>query len=466
MGVTSFSTLHNAFNSQELFADKTWRFSPEPWSITQEHEKQIVKLGIACHEFVKALELLYMRSVLNKNLLRNRSLITPWVAEYLDRGKAKKIIDHARSDKSRGIQPIVIRPDLLITEDGIAMTEIDSVPGGIGLTAFLNRLYTSGNDKLIGSNDQMITLFYEALSALNPQINLPLIVILVSDEAATYRPEMEWLAKSLQEKGKRVYCLKTNEVMPLGNTLCASIDGNPEQIDIVYRFWELFDLANVPIANNIIEAWEESKLLVSPPMRHFQEEKLGMALFHHHLLSEFWRENLSKESYKLLKKVIPKSWIMDPVKLPPTAVLDAPNIGGRPISSWEQLGEASQKERNLILKISGYHETAWGARSVVYGSDVSQNEWKQSINNALTKSGNNLFILQEYKKPKRESHTIYDANQNFKKAEGRVRLCPYYFVKGNQIELAGILATFCPVDKKIIHGMKDAALLPCCIEEK
>jgi hypothetical protein len=29
------------------------------------------------------------------------------------------------------------------------------------------------------------------------------------------------------------------------------------------------------------------------------------------------------------------------------------------------------------------------------------------------------------------------------------------------VQLGGALATFCPPDKKIIHGMQDAALLPC-----
>jgi hypothetical protein len=44
--------------------------------------------------------------------------------------------------------------------------------------------------------------------------------------------------------------------------------------------------------------------------------------------------------------------------------------------------------------------------------------------------------------------------------DGRLRLCPYYFVIGGQARLSGALATFCPPDKKIIHGMQDAALLP------
>ena len=46
-----------------------------------------------------------------------------------------------------------------------------------------------------------------------------------------------------------------------------------------------------------------------------------------------------------------------------------------------------------------------------------------------------------------------------------MRLCPYYFVdsKAHRAQLHGVLATLCPADKKIIHGMKDAALLPCVL---
>jgi len=48
---------------------------------------------------------------------------------------------------------------------------------------------------------------------------------------------------------------------------------------------------------------------------------------------------------------------------------------------------------------------------------------------------------------------------------GRVRLCPYYFVVGEndsaRAQLGGVLATIVPADKKIVHGMKDAILAPC-----
>jgi hypothetical protein len=142
-------------------------------------------------------------------------------------------------------------------------------------------------------------------------------------------------------------------------------------------------------------------------------------------------------------------------------VLDAPMVGGRSIYDWRQLGLASQKERDLILKISGFHETAWGARSVTLGSDCSREEWQAALEAAINLGSTHLHILQEYRKPRRETHPVYDAEGNVRDAEGRLRLCPYVFVVDGEVKLGGALATFCPPDKKIIHGMQDAVLLPC-----
>jgi len=57
-------------------------------------------------------------------------------------------------------------------------------------------------------------------------------------------------------------------------------------------------------------------------------------------------------------------------------------------------------------------------------------------------------------------HRVYPGEPVAREVEGRLRLCPYYFIVEGQARLSGALATFCPPDKKIIHGMQDAALLP------
>ena len=130
-----------ALSGQSLFEDKTWQLSPTAWPVSKEQLAQLEAIGGACVEFHQALETLYLRSAAGKNLLRNKPLLAPWVADYLDRGKPAELIAHARDPKNRGAFPAVLRPDLLLTDDGWALTELDSVPGGIGLTAFLNRLY-------------------------------------------------------------------------------------------------------------------------------------------------------------------------------------------------------------------------------------------------------------------------------------------------------------------------------------
>jgi hypothetical protein len=462
----SYDSIHAALGAQSLFEDKSWQLSPEAWPLTSEQHAQLEAIGTACLEFHQALEALYFRSVTGKNLLRNKPLVAPWVADYLDRGKPDHLVAHARDPKNRGAFPTVLRPDLLITDDGFVMTELDSVPGGIGLTAFLNRLYGGESDPaIVGHGDAMVKNFHASLTALRPGTRNPLIALVVSDEAATYRPEMQWLATQLQLQGKRVFCLKPEDVFPLGSGLFFDVEGNPEKIDIIYRFFELFDLANIPTEKFFFEAWTAGEVAIAPPMRPFQEEKLTFALFHHHLLQDYWAEALSGRALKLLRALIPPSWVIDPAPLPPGAVLDGPRVGGRALNDWRDLAGASQKERDLIIKISGFHETAWGARSVVLGSDCSREEWQQGIERAVELAPENLHILQTYKKPRRLEHRVYDRPEGSASAgvsvkAGRLRLCPYYFIVDGQPRLSGALATFCPPDKKIIHGMEDAALLP------
>ena len=55
--------------------------------------------------------------------------------------------------------------------------------------------------------------------------------------------------------------------------------------------------------------------------------------------------------------------------------------------------------------------------------------------------------------------------------EGRVRLCPYYFTPppGSsdgfpEVKLGGVLATICPANKKILHGMSEAIMVPCRVD--
>ena len=77
-------------------------------------------------------------------------------------------------------------------------------------------------------------------------------------------------------------------------------------------------------------------------------------------------------------------------------------------------------------------------------------------------------VLQRYHKPGLVESQWFDfEHSQLVSMKGRVRLCPYYFVAGDgdaaRAHLGGVLATICPADKKIIHGMTDAVFAPCSI---
>jgi len=436
-----------------VFAEKSWRLSPKPWPLPDELVEELHSIGRACLAFHQALERLYLKSRSGNRILRNGDLKASWIAEYLDAGKPEWLVDHGAAKALKGSFPSVLRPDLIVTANGFALTELDSVPGGIGLTAFLEKLYLGEDSHDIPKS------FMESLASLCPDTDNPSLLLVVSEESADYRPEMEWLAEVLSERGHKVKVARPDQLQVRRE----GVFFEGEKQDLIYRFWELFDHEEVTVMREICSAVEQGLVKVSPPMRTFQEEKLSLGLFWHHRLEDYWRENLPKPDFKLLRNIIPHTWILDPADLPPGAVLTGPTIGGDPMSSWRDLAKASRKERELVVKASGFHETAWGSRSVVIGNDASSEEWRNAIELALATFPNPIQVLQEFRKPARLRHDVYEESGEILPMEGRLRLSPYYFVKDGDARLSGALATFCPADKKIIHGMKDGVLLPCMI---
>ena len=422
-----------------LFADQEWRISPAPFPLGENLAKEIESLGRVLLQFYRAINLLYRKSAEGKQ--------PEWVARWLDLGKPAELIALQRSPAFKNDVPRVIRPDLLLTENGLSVTELDSVPGGIGLTGWLGRTYSkfqvpSSKFQIMGGADGMIRGF-ESIFGDAKQVH-----IVVSEEAKSYRPEMEWLAGQMKNSEFRI---QNSEFMDF------------KEGETVYRFFELFDLANVPNAKRIFELASENKIRVTPPPKPVFEEKMLFALLWNRNLQSFWRQELGEGFLARLKKLAPYTWLVDPSPLPPHAAIPELNL-----TDWQQLKTLSQKERDLILKVSGFSDKAWGARGVFLGSDLSQEDWSKAVDDALANFETSPSVLQRFHKPALVEASWFDfAKNELVPMKGRVRLCPYYFVSGEgdaaRPQLGGVLATIVPADKKIVHGMSDAILAPCSI---
>jgi len=420
-----------------LFAGMDWRISPEPFPLGENLVKDIESLGRVLLQFYRAVNLLYRRSAEGRQ--------PEWVARWLDQGKPAGLIELQRSAAFKSDVPRVIRPDILLTDNGFAITELDSVPGGIGLTAWLNQTYSNSeirtpNSEIIGGADGMIRGFEAIFGAVER------IHIVVSREAATYKPEMLWLAGQV----RRAQCgVRNTEFLEFWEG------------DAVYRFFELFDLTNVANWKRILELAIARKIRLTPPPKPVFEEKMLFALLWNRNLQGFWRQELGEGFVTRLKRIVPYTWLVDPAPLPPHAAIPELNL-----TEWQQLKTLSQRERDLMLKVSGFSEQAWGARGVSLGSDLSHEDWSAAVDRAISDFPTSPFVLQRYEKPALVEAQWFDFGKNeIVPMNGRVRLCPYYFVSGEgdaaRPQLGGVLATVCPADKKIIHGMTDAILAPC-----
>jgi hypothetical protein len=433
-------------------SSRTHLVSPRPFVLSSAQVDTLNRLGDA---------LLALYAAANDLYLKGKH---PWVNEYLDIGKSEDLLRHARMKYQKAALPGIIRPDILITEDGFKVTELDSVPGGFGHLDCLSSAYENAGFELVGGQRGIRDRYAQMLRSRTEAEN-PVVAIVVSDESIDYLPEMQYLSGELRASGLRAYAVHPREIAFTEEGLYIDIDGDPTKIDVLYRFFELFDLLNIPKAELISYAARKKLVAVTPPYKPFLEEKMLLALFHHSSLKRYWIDALGVETYELLKSTLAETYIVDNRPVPPHAHISGFEWNGSPVRDWRAICEGTQKERRLVLKPSGFSPLAWGSRGVKIGHDMSQEDWCTAVDDALTSFDSTPYVLQHFQ------DTALIGVEYSKEPEGevremraRVRLCPYYFVSNGRAEMGGVLATSCPKDKKLIHGMVDAIISPCCMQ--
>ena len=207
-------------------AGTTWRIAPDPFPLSSDDLAFFHSLGDRLLAFYRALNQLYLDSV--------RGAQPAWIAAYLDQGKPDSLVTYARMKRFRDHVPAVIRPDVIPTAEGMIISELDSVPGGIGLTGALSRAYgewriadgkrgetdstighqpsaISSSWNIVGGADGMVAGF-ESMVKEQMAGSTGCVAIVVSDEAKDYRPEMRWLAAALRDRGCDAVCVEPREV--------------------------------------------------------------------------------------------------------------------------------------------------------------------------------------------------------------------------------------------------------------
>jgi hypothetical protein len=171
-----------------------WQLPSQPLALTVEQAEFIKSLGVHLWRFSLAVERLYQEAC------RPESAYA-WVAKLLQQGKPPELLKHMQASYTQSQRPLVIRPDLLLTEAGWTLCEIDAVPGGMGFTAALAQAYRACGFPLLEQDAELG--FVGSFARWLAQLPLPLkgeaiqqhtVGIVVSDEAESYRLDNRPLA--------------------------------------------------------------------------------------------------------------------------------------------------------------------------------------------------------------------------------------------------------------------------------
>ena len=435
-----------------------WRLAPQPFPLSPATVDRLTTIGGDLLKLYRAVNRVYFMSV--------RGTAPGFIHEYLDLGKPEHIIRLQRQNRFKSELPGIIRPDIILTDEGMITSELDSIPGGMGFVGAMGAVYCELGFDQVGEFDGIVRGFARMLQSVSAK-EQPTAAIVVSPESDDYRGEMTWLAHALQASGlAHAVTVRPEEVFFTEEALVVDTPQGRRTVDVLYRNFELFDLLNVPKQELMLYAARHKRVVMTPPPKAFLEEKLIFALVHNSSLRTLWRTELGEDTFKRLLALLPQTWVLDPRALPPQAVMDGLAVDGREIRTWNELYPLSKSERQYVVKPSGFSELAWGSRGVYVADDLSRDDWMAVIEGGLATFDKTPQILQRYHKARRVRTDYLDvASDAIRPLDGRVRLCPYYFVAGDEALLSGVLATVVPADKRLIHGMSDAVMVPCMPSE-
>jgi len=382
--------------------------------------------------------------------------------EYLDQGKPEHIVRLERQNRFKSDVPSLIRPDIILTDDGMIASELDSIPGGMGFVGAMGSVYCELGFDQVGEFDGILRGFARMTQSLSGK-DQPTVAIVVSPESEDYRAEMTWLAEALRANGlAQAVTVLPDQVVFTEEALVVDTPTGRRTVDVLYRNFELFDLLNIAKQELMLYAARHKRVIMTPPPKAFLEEKLIFALIHNTSLHRLWLSELGDETFARLLQLMPRTWILDPRPLPPQAVIAGLEVDFRQIRSWNELYSLSKSERQYVVKPSGFSPLAWGSRGVYVGDNLTHDEWMAVIDGGLASFDKTPHILQRYHKARRVRSEYLDVpSDSIKTLDGRVRLCPYYFVAGDEAILSGVLATVVPANKRLIHGMSEAIMVPC-----
>jgi hypothetical protein len=369
----------------------SFRVSPTPLELTKKENDEITTMGGAVVEFVNATHELYNTNEQVRNLLNT--------------GKPEELT------QTKNPEYLFVRPDLIATENGLKICEIETSPFGLALSSLLNTGYIQAGFETLADEN----LLEDSIKSRTVSEGS----IVYSNKTKAYKGQLEYLADKLFSSSNRKW--KSEH-----------IDQHQANGVGLYRAFYLSEYMNDPKVNSLIN-YQLDKQNTKPSITPHLEEKAIMALLWDRRFEDFYKKQLGEANFNKLRSSIPKTWIVGQEQYFSEGL-------PKEVNDTMQLVSGLRKDRELVIKPSGFNPKASWAEGVNLLHEKSTYKAQEIVQNAI-KTDDTLFIVQEFKKAQKQRMQYENSEGTLTDMEAKLRITPYYSTQDGK--LLTIKATGC-----------------------
>lgn len=375
-----------------------FRVSPKPLYLSPDRVRQITAIGPEVVNFLDGVDELFRTDETVKTLL--------------NRGKPDFF---SGAEKPRYL---FIRPDLIITQDGFTVCELETSPFGLALADLLNKSYRKeGQDTLV--EDGQLSGYIQSVTPSAGKI-------IYSSKTVSYAGQMRYLADNIfssEGSGRDWGVINADQYVRRGG-------------QSVYRaFYQHEALADGFVRTVVESVAQDEAVETFPSFTPYLEEKAVMALLWDRRWESFFQRQLGKASFDQLRNVIPPTWIVG----------QEDNFSLRmPVGTTSlDIATLSKAKRGFVLKASGFSGHSSWSEGVSLLHEKSGLKVRELVSAAIADQ-NALYIIQEFRRGQKVPMVYEDEMQGLVPMEARVRLTPYFGMVGvDRGRLIAIKATGC-----------------------
>lgn len=398
--INSLATGLNLYESPRKTSPESnlpFLISPTPLSLTSEEKSRIEVLGPAFVSFFNLTAELYRTD--------------PFIYKMLGAGKPPELVQQTRDAR---INYLFLRPDLILTEDGFRVCEIETSIFGLGLAYFLTFAYEQLDFEPLCRSQKLLETLNGVLSGDSKKG----VSFYLTENTKAFLGQIDYLARVLKKKGL------LTEARILGRE---SVDDYLKgEVDMMYfyRAFYLYEMLHNPLVEMIVKDTQLADSII-PSISPQMEEKAILSLIFNPNYEPFLRRRLGERVFEILCSTVIPTWVINGPQ--------PPDFFPEKIRSWSDLAKLSRRKRGYVLKPSGFDSHASWSKGLIFLNQLSRRKAEEVLE-MVSNTPLGTWVIQRFIEGRHLTLPYFDfQRESIETMTGKVRLTPYFFTQTGEL---------------------------------